>query len=175
MTDHIPHITCQMCMDLLPLVQDGIAGEDSRRAVYRHTESCSACRSLLTCQPPPLPEQNTAMVRLRRQIRLCSLLLLMFGILYGLSLTAGSGLFYNAIIMPLLGGVGYGIFRWKALYQVPVLLLVTHLVSNGLCLLRGTEHLDILSLLMWTGLYCIFAALGCVIAGLLHFALRKEP
>ena len=30
-------ISCDVCMDLIPLVQDGIASEDSREAVEQHT------------------------------------------------------------------------------------------------------------------------------------------
>jgi len=167
-------ITCQMCMDLMPLVRDGIASDDSCGAVHRHLHTCPNCRGLFEGELPPPKDGIALMTQLRRQLRIFSAMLLMFGIFFGLSLTASSELFYNALIMPVIGAVGYYIFRWKALYTVPALLLITHLLTNGLSLLRGVEHLDILTLLMWTVLYCLFAAVGMVIAGLLHFALRKE-
>ena len=36
-------ITCDICMDLMPLVQDGIASEDSRNAVEEHVKRCEQC------------------------------------------------------------------------------------------------------------------------------------
>ena len=39
---------------------------------------------------------------------------------------------------------------------------------------RGAEHLDLASLLLWSALYAVFAAIGTVIAGLLHIVFQKE-
>ena len=102
-------------------------------------------------------------------------MLMMFGIFFGVSLTAGSELFYNTLIMPIIGALGYYIFRWKALYNVPILLFITQSVTNLFGIIRGTEHLNLYSLFIWTFLYSIFAILGTIVAWLLHFAFRKEP
>ena len=99
-------------------------------------------------------------------------MVLMFGIFYGLMLTAGSGLFYNILIMPAIGAIGYYLFRRKSFYRIPALLFVTHAVTNFLGM--GEEYLDAPSLFLWTGLYCLFSILGSTIAALLHFALKKE-
>jgi len=37
-------ITCDMCKDLMPLVKDGIASEDSRLAVTEHLKECEDCK-----------------------------------------------------------------------------------------------------------------------------------
>ncbi len=37
-------ITCMVCEDLLPLVEDGVASAESREAVYAHLGSCETCR-----------------------------------------------------------------------------------------------------------------------------------
>ena len=42
-------IDCGICSDLLPLVEDGVACEQSREAVRRHMESCGACREKYGC------------------------------------------------------------------------------------------------------------------------------
>jgi predicted anti-sigma-YlaC factor YlaD len=39
-------MSCDMCMDLLPLYEDGLASEDSARAVRRHLASCPHCREM---------------------------------------------------------------------------------------------------------------------------------
>lgn len=51
-------ITCDMCMDLMPLVKDGIASADSREAVEAHLEACAVCRSLYHGQAPPVTIQR---------------------------------------------------------------------------------------------------------------------
>lgn len=167
-------ISCDMCRDLLPLVQDGVASEDSCRAVKAHLAGCEACRSLCRGELPPVPDVQGAWKKFRRRWQLTWALLLMFGIFFGLSLTATSELLYNALIMPIIGILGYVLFRKKAFYLVPLLLLVTHFALYLLSLLRGVQHLDLFSLLMWTVFYSFFALLGSTAAWLLHFAFGKE-
>lgn len=42
------NLSCEVVADLLPLYQDGVCGEESRRAVEAHLAECEACRGLLT-------------------------------------------------------------------------------------------------------------------------------
>ncbi|EJX02388.1 hypothetical protein EVA_09508, partial [gut metagenome] len=37
-------ISCDICIDLIPLVEDGVASEDSRKAVEAHVANCESCR-----------------------------------------------------------------------------------------------------------------------------------
>ena len=76
--------------------------------------------------------------------------------------------------MPFIGSIGYYLFGWKSLYTTPTLLLITHFITNTFGLIRGSEHLDIASLLLWTGIYSVFSIVGTIIVGLIHFAFRKE-
>jgi hypothetical protein len=77
---------------------------------------------------------------------------------------------YNSIIMPIVGIFGYCVFRWKAIYKMPVLLLMIDMV---IFLFQSVE-LGFSDTLVWTFIYCIFVWVGIVIAFLLHFAFRKE-
>ena len=167
-------ITCEMCMDLMPLVKDGIASEDSKKAVEQHIQNCEICRALYGEDAPPAMDMNHVFVKVKRKMQTFSAMLMMFGIIFGLGLTASSEMFYNSLIMPFIGALGYIIFRWSALYLIPALLFVVHFVVNFLTLIRGAEHLDFLSLITMTFIYCIFALVGFVIAKLLHFAFKKE-
>ena len=101
-------------------------------------------------------------------------MLMMFGAFFGLSLTASQEMFYNSLIMPVIGALGYVIFRWKAIYQIPLLLLVMQCLINFLGLARGMEYMPFVAILMWVGIYTIFVELGVLVAGLLHFAFKKE-
>lgn len=169
-------ISCDICMDLLPLVRDGIASEDSKKAVEEHLQTCESCRSLADgcLSDMPAPDTEHALLKFRKQLRGFCGLLLLFGIFLGLSLTAGPGMFYNTLLMPLLGAIGYFLFRLKSLYLLPILLLAGHCLTDLLTLLRGKETLGFSGLLVWTFLYSLFAYGGMLIAALLHFAFRKE-
>lgn len=165
-------ISCDVCMDLMPLVHDGVASCDSREAVTRHIQNCPNCKALFEGELPLPTEHSKLLEKLQQKARIFCAMVLMFGVFFGLMLTAGSGLFYNAVIMPIIGAIGYYLFRWKAVYTIPILLLITHLFTNALGL--GAEYLEFPALLLWTLLYCIFALVGTAIAALLHFALKKE-
>ena len=167
-------ITCDMCIDLMPLVQDGVASEDSVKAVTEHVASCLDCSALFEGQIPEPSNENNVLKKMQKKIYTFMSMVLMYGVLFGLSLTASSDLFYNTLIMPFVGLVGYGMFRLKAVYLIPGLLFVAHFITNGFNWIRGLECLDMASLLAWSGIYSVFAILGIVIAGLVHFALKKE-
>lgn len=167
-------ITCDLCMDLIPLVQDGAASGDSREAVMNHIRSCPSCRALYDKKTPPAVSAEQAFHKFRRQARIFFALLMMFGISLGLGLTGSSELFYNSLIMPVTGALGYALFRGKAAYLVPGLLLITFSLLNVFRLLPDGESLDMSSILMWTAIYSAFALAGILTAGLLRCALRKS-
>ena len=169
-------ISCDICMDLIPLVRDGIASEDSRAAVEEHIKDCAGCRAAFEeSSPAPEPEKAEVLLgKIRSRARIGMSMLLMFGMLFGISLTEGTDMFANSIIMPLLGVLGYILFRWRSLYLMPVLLFATSAAGFLLGMLKGIGAGDSASLLIWAGLYSLFAAAGSVAAGLMHFALRKE-
>ncbi len=167
-------ISCNICLDLMPLVQDGIASEDSRIAVEQHIQHCDSCRALYEGTPPPPAQEDSLLPQLRRTLRLVEGSVLLLGLLVGCSLTASMAQFYNVLLMPAIGILAYLIFRWKAVYLVPGLLLLTHFPVT---LLRGileNSPAEWFSILLYTLFYCFFALLGTLIAGLFHFAFRKE-
>lgn len=165
-------ITCDLCRDLMPLVKDGIASADSRAAVERHLESCPSCRAGFE---KPLPAGGEkAFAALWNRLRLFAALVMMLCIFVGMDLTGGQGLFYNSLLMPFIGALGFLVFRWKAAYNIPLLLLAVGLVTCGLNLLRGLDVLRLIDLLPWTAIYTLFAYLGVAVAALLCFALKKE-
>ena len=165
-------LSCQICMDLMPLVYDGVASQESAAAVKHHIGNCPRCRAVFEGEGEMPRDTTNMMHRFQNQIRIFFAMVLMFGLFFGLMLTAGSGVFQNALIMPVIGGIGYYLFRWRGLYGIPALLFATHFVTNALGL--GEEYLAFPELILWTGLYCQFALVGFAIAALLHFALKKE-
>lgn len=163
-------ITCQICLDLIPLVRDGVASDDSCEAVRAHIAVCPECAAAYE-EPMSPPTDQALLNRLIRKTQIFCAMLMAFGMFFGLTLTAGNGVFYNVLIMPLVGALGYMIFRRKACWLVPLLLTLTHFVTN---LLPGKEYLEPLHLLLWSVIYSVAALIGTIIAWLFHFALRKE-
>lgn len=167
-------ITCGVCMDLMPLVHDGIASADSQSAVKQHIRSCTVCSALYGQKTTSAANTEQAFQKFRQQLRLFSILLMMLGICIGLALTAGIGMFYNSLIMPVIGVLGYAVFRRKAFLYIPVLLLLLHGIVNLIRLLFDADPLDAYSLLAFTVIYIALALAGTLIASLLYFAFRKE-
>ena len=166
-------ISCGICRDLIPLVKDGVAGEDSRVAVEAHVARCESCRTIYHA-PAFTADSGSTFSSLWRKARMLLAMIMMLGIFVGISFTNSQELFYNTLIMPIIGGLGYLVFRWKAVYRVPLLLLAVGLAALGLDLLRGLGQLDAPSLLLWTVIYSGFAMVGLLIAALLCFAFKKE-
>ena len=106
-------ISCDMCIDLMPLVQDGVASEDSRNAVLQHLQECPDCRALYEGEIPTPSNTKEILGKVKRRAQLFSAMVMMFGIFYGLMLTAGNGIFMNVIIMPIIGGIGHPFLQPK--------------------------------------------------------------
>lgn len=171
-------ITCDICRDLLPLVKDSVASADSEAAVLRHTQGCPECAKLFggeplaAAEPPASPK---ALLRVKRWLMWIYAALMLLGIYFGLSLTAGYDPFYNCLIMPIAGVFGYMAFRWRAVYLLPAVLVVVSFIGNalGFITVDGVQHMDVMELIMWIVIYLLFALAGMIIALLLHFAFGK--
>ena len=170
-------ITCDICKDLMPLVKDGIASEDSRMVVEEHIKECEECKKMYgsPVQEPSInPDLEKELGKLKKRLQIFSAMLLVFGVFFGLSLTASQEMFYNSLIMPVIGVLGYILFRWNAVYQIPILLFLMLLFINGFGMVRGMEVISVMETVIWVAIYSIFVELGVLVAGLLHFAFRKE-
>ena len=179
-------ITCDICMDLMPLVRDGVASEGSENAVMKHISDCEDCKKIYDemyinnksiIEDDDIPKSiniDKAAKKVEKKINKYLGMIIMFGIFFGLSLTASEEMFLNSFIMPIIGAFGYYLFRWKAAYTVLCIIVISNFIINGMGFLRGVEHLDIMSMVMWGSVYSLFAIIGTIIAGLLHFGLRKE-
>ena len=61
-------ITCEICMDLIPLVQDGVAAGDSVSAVEQHIQSCPQCRAMWEGQIPHSADSGRILEKVRRYL-----------------------------------------------------------------------------------------------------------
>ena len=177
---------CSVVRDLLPLYVEDLVSPETARYVTSHLAECPACQKELDSlragggltaiekEPPTSTKEATSfkaiMKRLNRQFDSIAYAALVCLIFLGFGWTGGENLMYNSLVMPVAGVFGYYVFRWKAVYKVPILLLI---IDTVVCLFKLVD-LDLYGALLWTGIYSIFVFVGIAIAFLLHFAFRKE-
>ena len=177
---------CCIVRDLLPLYAENMVSDETACLINEHLGECEYCRKEAdmimsdTFTPPikePIPDTANDTVPLKKiakrfnmQMQSMSYALIILFVFLGLSITAGSDMMYNSLIMPAVGIFGYCSFRLKALYKLPVLLLFIEVFA----FVFGMVETDFYSLFVWSLIYYIFIFAGVAIAWLLHFALRKE-
>ncbi len=161
-------LSCDICLDLMPLVRDGIASDDSTQAVLDHIAACSHCARAWEGETVPELKSQAVYQKLRQRLRLFSSMVLVLGLMVGLSLFSGAEIFSNILLLPLLGALSYWVFRWRSLLVLPLVLTAT------VALYAFVKPDLIQELPSNTVLMLLFLLLGIVIAGLLHFALKKE-
>ena len=172
-------VKCEVVRDLIPLVKDGIASEESEKLVLDHAAECAECRKLLGEHDiPQISDVNKLFLQLKNKVSAFSVFLMFAAMFIGLSLSYDADMFYNSLIMPVVGALGYIAFRFKAYYIVPFILTALNLSIGILNVIRGIEtssFADVLSMsVCWAVIYSIFAAVGILIASLFHFAFKKE-
>ena len=178
-------ISCEVCMDLIPLVQDGAASPDSCRLVEEHTAVCPRCLGLLKEVPPVPASPPPVLKQVRRRLRAQLLTALFLGLFFGIDyirllflegeLQLSGGLLI-IFLLPLVGAAAYVAFRWKALWQTPLMLLTVHALAIFVLLMRLQDGLAVnwFSFLLTAATAILLAEAGVIIVGLFHFGFKKE-
>ncbi len=173
-------ISCNVCMDLIPLVQDQVASADSQALVFHHIEGCTACRSVLKGEEAPQPAKpwdQKILRRINRKFFWAGIAALLAAAIFGAAQTFSFGMFYNILIMPLIGGLGSFLFgkRWYLLpagvfLLTPLFAAVFELFENG----WKTAVDQLPATLIFALIYALLVLAGIAIAALFRFAFRKE-
>ena len=177
---------CSVVIDLLPLYIEDMVSTETAQYINEHLKNCNECQAelanlregveLSTVEAKPVTRPENAkpfkkmMKRMNRQFYSIAYAAIIFLIFLGFGWTAGDNLMYNSLIMPIVGIFGYYVFKWKAIYKLPVLLLI---IDLGVFAFQLVE-IGFTDTLMWTVLYAIFVLVGVAIAFLLHYAFKKE-
>lgn len=168
-------ISCDVCLDLLPLVQDHIASEDSRTLVADHLAHCERCRMAANQLLPKsqLPNDKAVLRSLRRQIGKWILLFLTVGALFGIFLTNSAGMFYNFALMPLAGMVGFFALPKDKWFVLPMTVFGLSFLST--LFLNWSEGVfSFGGALIYSVIYTALAVLGVLVSTLFSYAFRKE-
>ncbi|MBU5427669.1 zf-HC2 domain-containing protein [Tissierella pigra] len=171
-------ITCNICMDLIPLVKDGVACTDSEKAVFEHLKECADCNSFFKdLDQKPIINDKKAFGKIKKQVNLSILIITVLSILFGIGLSMSENMFYNIVIMPVIGVVSFIILKNRA-YVVTVFVFVVsyiwHFVMFYSEISYGGFLSNLIASLYWALIYSGLCALGTLIVFLLYFAFKKE-
>ena len=176
---------CSVVRDLLPLYIEDMVSTETAQYINEHLKNCDECQAELanlkegvelSIETRVASKSDDAkpfkkmMKRMNRQFYSIAYAAIIFLIFLGFGWTAGDNLMYNSLIMPIVGIFGYYVFKWKAIYKLPVLLFIIDIAVFAFQLVE----IGFADTLMWTVLYAIFVFVGVAIAFLLHYAFKKE-
>jgi len=173
-------ISCDVILDLIPLVKDGVASDDSSTIVKEHIKNCESCRAEFDIFESNRIEQSSIsdqkiISAIKRSIFITQLAILTIGAIIGTALTNSMGMFYNFIIMPVIGGVALLVFKRKWYYAPIAVFLLSYLWQTIRdIILDGFTWIILYSRFYFSAIYAILVCLGVVIVMLLKYAFKKE-
>ncbi len=170
-------ISCDICLDLMPLVKDEVASEDSKTAVLEHLKTCKSCSEIYGKEVAFVSSNNVIVAKIKKNITLISLAIITLGVLFGISLSISQFMFYNVLIMPAIGAMAFFTLKYKSAYvllAVFVLSYIKGLYNTFGHIVDGNYMSMLVGPLWWAVIYVSLAGLGVVIAMLINYALKKE-
>ena len=178
-------IECCLVKDILPLYAEKLVSEETASLVEEHLKECADCKkelelistdSFIELENNGNENIENAMPlkrlanKLSFRMQSMSYALIILFVFLGLTITEGSDMMYNSLIMPAVGLFGYCAFRLKSLYKLPVLMLFIEAFAYIFKLINAEPY----SLLIWSLIYLLFVYIGVAVAYLFHYAFRKE-
>ena len=173
------NINCNVILDLIPLVKDGVASNESTLIVNEHVKYCASCKTELdafkTIRIEPLNlKDNKIIFDMKRSVYISQIVILTLGAILGIALSSSMGMFYNFIIMPIIGGISFIVFKRKWVVAALAIFVVTYLWQTILVMAENGFSLSELTVgLYYSAVYAFLVVLGTVIARLLRFAFEK--
>ncbi|ABW18486.1 zf-HC2 domain-containing protein [Alkaliphilus oremlandii] len=176
------HISCDVCLDLIPLVVDHVASNDSKALVYEHIKACENCRAefegfgVIT---EDTVNDRKIISSIKKHLFFTGFTFIMTGALIGILISNSFAMFYNFLIMPIVGSCAYFVLK-KKYYWAPVgifmasyIWLLIQSIFDG-AISQGFQVAVFFIPIFLSTIYAFLTILGIIIAALLKFALRKE-
>lgn len=173
-------ISCNVILDLIPLVKDGVASDDSTIIVSEHIKNCESCKAEFDIFESIRIEQSSIkdekiIFAIKRSIFITQLTILIVGAITGVALSNSMGMFYNLIIMPVIGGISLVVFKRKWYFAPLAIFVLTYLWQTLTGIVSGGfDWIALYSGLYYSIIYTILVGVGVIITMLLKFAFKKE-
>lgn len=167
-------VSCEIIMDLIPLVLDHVASKESEALVKNHIQTCPRCQEFFKQQQPAELQDERILSTLRKHRRYYLTFFLIIGINVGVLLSNGYYLVWNFLIMPILGILCHLIKPRKTYHVALICALGFTLLSLMGSLLQGSrEGLFTSSCISFLMIF-VWIMIGKLIAMLLHYAWKGE-
>lgn len=178
-------ISCDTCLDLMPLVKDGVASKDSENLVKEHISQCENCRKIYDEEmSEPMPKMNEKKIvkKIKRSGLFFIITVILLGISMGMIITDSMNMFYNALIMPAIGCFGYLILMKKA-YIAPMVVFISSFIFdfinswldiNSRAGLFEKISVSTMNGFFYAFIYTFFCLIGVAIGFCFSYALRKD-
>lgn len=179
------NLPCEVIMDLIPLCKDGVASAESCRLVEEHVATCNLCleeyKSIGDAHvlDTPTLEEKQFLKKLRKSTLKFQGILLVGGAILGVSMTFSSNVFYNFLLMPVVGIIAYSVFGQK-FHIAPSLVCILSIISNVIYGVFG-ERLGLTAIaaafaswIIYSFIYAFLVLVGWSIGWLMHYAFGKE-
>jgi hypothetical protein len=173
------NISCNIILDLIPLVKDGVASDDSAIIVNEHIKICESCKSEFETTDAINTLQSSIKDKkiisaMKRSIFITQIIILIVGGFLGVALSNSMGMFYNFMIMPIVGGVSVVALKRKW-YLTPIIIFaisylwttISEIVPNGF------EWIFLYNGLYYGTIYTVLVLLGVLIAMLLKITFKR--
>lgn len=180
-------ISCDICIDLIPLVKDGITSKDSYNAVIEHINKCQTCKKFFDeiYEANIINNENIKMndkkviSKIRNRLMLAAIIMVILGSFIGVGISESEWMFYNIVLMPTIGALGYFAFN-KKVYIVPIGIFALTSIWNFIKYIieRSANEINITDMILvsetWAVIYTSLCILGVLIGFLLYIAFKKE-
>ncbi|HAS74084.1 MAG TPA: hypothetical protein DCS67_08060 [Clostridiales bacterium UBA8960] len=173
------NINCGVILDLIPLVKDGVASHESTLLVNEHVLGCESCKAefetFKSIQMDEQPLRDRKIIfDIKRSIYITQVVILTLGAIFGIALSSSMGMFYNFIIMPVIGGVACMSFKEKWIFAPAIILILTYLWQTVLGIAEyGISGTSLTMGLYYSVVYAVLVVFGAIIAMLLRFAFER--
>jgi len=173
-------IPCNVILDLIPIVKDGVASRESAEMVREHIEGCKSCRAEYDAfegapSEQPLIRDEKIVAAIKRSIFITQLIILGAGAALGIGLSNSMDVFYNILLMPAIGGFSLLVLKKKWYLAPAAVFILTFIWQIIAGIILDGFRLDVLRMgLYYSVIYTILVGLGEIIAALLKFAFKKE-
>jgi len=173
------NISCDIILDLIPLVKDGVASEDSVKIVHEHIKSCQSCRADYEAFKYTNIEQISTkdekiIFAIKRSIFISQLIFLIAGALIGIAFSNSMNMFYNFLIMPIVGSISLFTFKKKWYLSPVAIFILTYLWQTiEIIISDGFQWHSFYAGLFYSVIYTVLVIIGVVITKLLKFAFGR--
>jgi large-conductance mechanosensitive channel len=176
----LKNISCNIILDLIPLVKDGVASEDSQKIVNDHIKNCSNCKAEFEAFEDVYLEQKSIndkkiIYNIKKNVFITQIFILAIGTVAGIALTNSMAMFYNFIIMPIIGGISFIVLKRRWYIAAISVFILSYLWQIIAWITEsGFDWMMLYGSLFYSIIYTSLIALGVIITMLLKFAFGRD-